>query len=137
MTKSERILTRWGIVIANGHGPYLAGLEPSGTTRTSTPLVEYDPVAGTATTASGRLYRMLGDADVASPDVALIKADAAISIATRIHERGLSIEQAAELVGMEADTLRGIVSKGRVDGVSLERLDRIVEALEPSSGRKP
>ncbi|MER8571390.1 helix-turn-helix domain-containing protein [Mesorhizobium sp. M1409] len=57
------------------------------------------------------------------------KADAAISIATLIHERGLTIEQAAEIAELEAGVLRGIVEHGRVDGISLERLDRVSEAL--------
>lgn len=59
--KSERILVRWGLVSLNGGGPYLAGMESSCETRTSTPLMELDLKAGTALTASGRPYRMQGD----------------------------------------------------------------------------
>ncbi|MBZ9798723.1 XRE family transcriptional regulator [Mesorhizobium sp. ES1-4] len=76
--------------------------------------------------SSGNIFRDLGFPDA---DVRFVKADAAISIAALIHERGLSMAEAADLVGMAADTLFGIVTHGRVDGVSLERLDRVVEAL--------
>lgn len=66
--KSERTLIYWGLVSENGRGPYLAGLELNGTTRTSTPLVKLDVEAGTALTASGRRYRLQGEPD---PDYAL------------------------------------------------------------------
>lgn len=61
------------------------------------------------------------------------------SLPALVNARGLSIAEAAELAGIEAETLLGIVAHGRVDGISLERLDRVVEALEaaPGDGRKP
>lgn len=53
-------LSNWGLVSLNGHGPYLAGHEVGQGTRTSTPLVEFDPVNGTALTSSGRPYSLVG-----------------------------------------------------------------------------
>ena len=69
--KAERILVQWGLVSENGRGPYIAGREDFGQTRTSTPLLELDAEAGTALTASGRRYRLHGQPD---PDYALLVA---------------------------------------------------------------
>ena len=64
MSKTERTLVRWGLILVGAEGPILAGEEPGGAEyRTSTPLVELDIEAGTAVTASGRPYRLLGPAD--------------------------------------------------------------------------
>ncbi|MFD2054210.1 hypothetical protein ACFSQT_14235 [Mesorhizobium calcicola] len=217
MTKSTRTLLHWALVVENGNGPYLAGQESNGRKRTSTPLVGYDPAAGTAVTASGRPYRLAGEADteyglavarevwsqifdltgsdirtltvdeavamiaangnelyhrtpeeaalarqyglapedigteipwsefideLVIPDpvgdelVLLVKADAVTSIAALIHERCLTIDEAAELVDLEAAVLRGLVEHGRTDGVSIERLDKVYEALEAAPGNK-
>lgn len=196
--KTERILHFWALVSENGRGPHLAGMDTFGVMRTSTALVEFDPVAGTAKTASGRPYRLDGpaepdyglavahelwsrvynlegsdirtlspdeavalisergnrlfgssleadgrrnvfrDLDLPNPDVLMVKTDAAISIASLIQERGLSVEEAADIVGIEAYQLRGIIERGRFDDVSVERLDKIVEALEAHApGRQP
>ena len=40
--RSERILVRWGLVSKNTRGPYLAGCNLRGGSRTSTPLVHLD-----------------------------------------------------------------------------------------------
>lgn len=64
MSKQERIITRWGLVVVGGHGPIVAGDE-DGARRTSTKLVEFDPVALTGVTATGRPYRLLGSSDPA------------------------------------------------------------------------
>lgn len=58
--KTERTLTSWGILVIDGHGPYLAGTEPSGMMRTSTALLEFDEATMTAKTAAGRPYRLVG-----------------------------------------------------------------------------
>ena len=63
--KTERILIYWGLVSENNRGPYLAGLELHGPTRTSTPLVELDVEGRTALTSSGRRYRLQGEPDPA------------------------------------------------------------------------
>ena len=63
--KSERILISWGLVSENGRGPYLAGLELDGPTRTSTPLVELDLEGKTALTSSGRRYSLQCEPDPA------------------------------------------------------------------------
>jgi hypothetical protein len=64
MSKQRRNLARWALIMAGDKGPVLAGCEPDGAEyRTSTPLVALDPVSGTAMTASGRQYRLLGDPD--------------------------------------------------------------------------
>ncbi|UVK44387.1 helix-turn-helix domain-containing protein [Mesorhizobium sp. AR07] len=188
--KTERVVHFWALISENGRGPHVAGMDAFGVMCTSTALVEFDPIAGTAKTASGRPYRLDGppepdyglavahelwsrvynlegsdirslspdeavaliskrgnkffgcspkaygrgnvfrDLDLPNPDVLMVKTDAAISIASLIHERGLSVEEAAEIVGIEAHQLRGIIERGRFDDVSVERLDKIVEALE-------
>lgn len=63
--KTERILTRWALIMAGGSGPILAGREGSDVYRTSTPLVFFDPVTLTGTTATGRPYRLVGNPDPA------------------------------------------------------------------------
>jgi hypothetical protein len=69
--KTPRLLSRWGLVSLNGHGPYLAGYEVGQGTRTSTPLLELDPDLGTALTSSGRPYFFNGEPD---PDYGLATA---------------------------------------------------------------
>jgi hypothetical protein len=63
MAKSTRTLLYWGLVSLNGQGPYLAGYEAGQGTRCSTPLVEFDPEAGTAITSTGRPYHLVGKSD--------------------------------------------------------------------------
>lgn len=83
----------------------------------------------------GNVFADLGLPD---PAVLLAKADAALAIGTAIRERGLSIEEAAAVAGMEPDRLLAIVEEGRTEGVSLERLDKLYEAIEAhGNGRKP
>jgi hypothetical protein len=76
-----------------------------------------------------------GNLGLTGPSVAQMKADAALAIASALHERDLSIEQAAAIARLEPGQLRGIVSRGRVDGLSLEQLELAVERLE-RRGRK-
>lgn len=59
--KTERILSRWALLMAGDHGPVLAGCEELEIMRTSTPLVEFDVASLTGVTASGRPYRLVGD----------------------------------------------------------------------------
>ncbi|MFU0507371.1 hypothetical protein [Pseudaminobacter sp. NGMCC 1.201702] len=73
---------------------------------------------------------VVGDRRLPGLSVAQMKADAALAIASALHERDLSIEQAATIVGLEPGQLRGIVSRGRVDGLSLEQLGLAIERLE-------
>ncbi|MER8573353.1 helix-turn-helix transcriptional regulator [Mesorhizobium sp. M1409] len=72
-------------------------------------------------------------------DVRLVKADATSDILALILDRGMTLDEAAGLAGIDVATLIGIVHHfpEGVDGVSLERLDKIVEALEVAPGRKP
>ncbi|TPK78216.1 hypothetical protein [Mesorhizobium sp. B2-4-17] len=69
-------------------------------------------------------------------NVRLVKADAVADITALILDRGLTFDKAAELAGIGVETLCGIVHDFRVDGISLDRLDKIVEALEAVPGRK-
>lgn len=61
MTKNERVLSRWGLLMVGKSGPILAGCEDMEIQRTSTPLVSLDPFRLTAVTASGRTYRLIGE----------------------------------------------------------------------------
>lgn len=79
------------------------------------------------------IFRDLGFPD---PEVRLAKADAAIAISDLIGNCGLTIDEAAGVAGLEPDVLRGIVEKGRTDGFSIERLDRIYEAVETFGNRR-
>lgn len=221
--KPQRILVHWGLVAENNRGPYLAGREDHGGTRTSTPLVELE--AGTALTASGRCYRLQGEPDphyalavarsvwgdyfdltssvinaltlaeakamivwrgntpfddtpeektayarkhgipcdprteeivpwgsgsvfhdvgIPDPDdgedddmpgfstgvVPEVKASLIISIIDSMRRKGLSMPEAAWIVGVTPARLRGIVQDRRVYGVSIEVLDKILEAID-------
>lgn len=63
MTKSERVLSRWGILMVGEIGPILAGDEDGVLLRTSTPLVLFDADSLRGLTSSGRPYRLVGEAD--------------------------------------------------------------------------
>jgi len=63
MAKTERVLSKWALLMVGDTGPILAGAEGMGTHRTSTPLVEFDPVALHGVTASGRPYRLTGPSE--------------------------------------------------------------------------
>lgn len=63
MAKSERVLTRWALLMAGESGPILAGAEGMGTHRTSTPLVIFDSRTLRGVTASGRPYRLMGPSE--------------------------------------------------------------------------
>lgn len=70
------------------------------------------------------------DLGVRDPSIRQMKADAALAIASAMYERDLSIEQAAAIAGLEPARLRGVVSKGSADGLSLEQLMLAIEVLE-------
>jgi hypothetical protein len=61
--KTERILSRWGLLMVGRTGPILAGCEGMEVRRTSTSLVSFDAFRLTGTTASGRPYRLVGESE--------------------------------------------------------------------------
>lgn len=68
--------------------------------------------------------------------LAELKATTILSIRDTLRQRGLSVEDAASIIGMHADELRAIVEARQVRHVSLEALEDIIEALD-RSGRQP
>jgi predicted XRE-type DNA-binding protein len=77
------------------------------------------------THSSGNVF-----ADLALPDADqfLVKADLAIEIVRVIEERGLTQTQAADVMGVDQPKVSALV-RGRIDGFSLERLYRFLNAL--------
>lgn len=68
--KSPRTLSSWAFLqiwrpngIQTPQAPILAGIDELGLNRTSTPLMEFDPITGVGVTASGRVYRLAGSED--------------------------------------------------------------------------
>lgn len=61
MEKTQRAMSRWGLLMVGNQGPILACCEGFGINRTSTPLVKFDPQTLTGITASGRPYQLLGE----------------------------------------------------------------------------
>jgi hypothetical protein len=68
--KGPRTLSTWAFLqiwrpddVRTPQAPILAGIDELGLNRTSTPLMEFDPVTGVGVTASGREYRLAGSED--------------------------------------------------------------------------
>jgi hypothetical protein len=68
-------MDRWGVVRDAKHGLRLVGREVGACERITSPVVEWDSESQTATTASGRFYRLLGkpDSEYAAHVVAMHK----------------------------------------------------------------
>lgn len=79
------------------------------------------------TPSSGNVFADLGLSDA---DQLLAKADLAIEITRIIEERGLTQVEAAELMGVDQPKVSALV-RGRLDGFSMERLYRFLNALGP------
>jgi predicted XRE-type DNA-binding protein len=77
------------------------------------------------TPSSGNVFADLGLPDA---DQLLVKADLAIEITRVVEERGLTQAQAAEILGVDQPKVSALV-RGRLDGFSLERLYRFLNAL--------
>jgi predicted XRE-type DNA-binding protein len=77
------------------------------------------------TVSSGNVF-----ADMGLPDAEelLAKADLAIQISRIIEERGLTQAQAAEALGVDQPKVSALV-RGRLEGFSMERLYRFLNAL--------
>jgi hypothetical protein len=56
-------MDRWGVVRDAKHGLRLVGREIGACERITSPVVQWDAGSQTATTASGRFYRLLGEPD--------------------------------------------------------------------------
>lgn len=57
------VMDRWGVVIDNKHGIRLVGREIGDAERITSAVVEWHADSQTATTRSGRFYRLVGDPD--------------------------------------------------------------------------
>jgi predicted XRE-type DNA-binding protein len=77
------------------------------------------------TVSSGNVF-----ADMRLPDAEelLAKADLAIQISRIIEERELTQAEAAELLGIDQPKISALV-RGRLEGFSIERLTRFLNAL--------
>jgi predicted XRE-type DNA-binding protein len=75
--------------------------------------------------SSGNVFADLGLADA---DYLLAKADLAIEISSVIEERNLTQVEAASLMGVDQPKVSALV-RGRLDGFSMERLYRFLNAL--------
>lgn len=90
--------------------------------------------------SSGNVFADLG---IPSPDLALAKAELVQRIRDIITERKLTQARAAALLGLDQPKVSALL-RGRVDGYSLDRLFRFLNALgqeieinvRPSSSRK-
>jgi predicted XRE-type DNA-binding protein len=77
------------------------------------------------TESSGNVFADLGLPDA---DELLAKADLAIQISRIIEERELTQAEAAELLGVDQPKVSALV-RGRLEGFSIERLTRFLNAL--------
>jgi len=76
-------------------------------------------------TGSGNVF---ADLDVPNPDLALAKAKLVQRIRDIVTERDLTQAQAAGLLGLDQPKVSALV-RGRVEGYSLDRLFRFLNAL--------
>lgn len=77
------------------------------------------------TSSSGNVFADLGLPD---SDQLLVKADLAIEVARVLEERDLTQAEAAEIMGVDQPKVSALV-RGRLEGFSLERLYRFLNAL--------
>jgi predicted XRE-type DNA-binding protein len=88
--------------------------------------------------SSGNVFADLG---IANPDLALAKAQLVQRIRSIIAERKLTQSNAAQILGLDQPKVSALV-RGRVEGYSLDRLFRLLNALgqrieiNVTSGRK-
>jgi len=75
--------------------------------------------------SSGNVFADLGLPDA---DQLLAKADLALEISRVIEERNLTQAEAAEIIGVDQPKVSALV-RGRLDGFSMERLYRYLNAL--------
>jgi predicted XRE-type DNA-binding protein len=75
--------------------------------------------------SSGNVF---ADLSIPSPDVALAKAEFVQRIRTLLAERNLTQARAAQLLSLDQPKVSALV-RGRVQGYSLERLFRFLNAL--------
>jgi predicted XRE-type DNA-binding protein len=75
--------------------------------------------------SSGNVFADLG---IANPDLALAKAELVQHIRAIIAERKLTQSRAAQLLGLDQPKVSALV-RGRVEGYSLDRLFRFLNAL--------
>lgn len=137
MAKSVRTLIRWGLVYGHGHGPYLAGYSPANGTVVSTPLVKFDPAAGTALTSSGRPYALWDGSD---PDYAVAVARhvwSQVFDLTGADIHGLTPDEAVALIRKSGNVLfnytaeeKAVIAKRY--GVTRGMIDDDDDGFEPS-----
>src|SRR5262245_61523200 len=77
------------------------------------------------TTGSGNVF---ADLKLPSPDLALAKAELVRRIRDLVTERNLSQVKAGELLGLDQPKVSGLL-RGRVEGYTLDRLFRFLNAL--------
>jgi len=79
----------------------------------------------TFTPSSGNVFADLG---LPNADEEMAKVELAFEIGRIIEERGLTQEEAAELIGVDQPKVSAVV-RYRLDGFSMERLYRFLNAL--------
>lgn len=79
----------------------------------------------TITPSSGNVF---ADLELPHADEELAKVELAFEISQIIEERGLTQEEAAELIGVDQPKVSA-VARYRLDGFSMERLYRFLNAL--------
>ena len=126
MSKSERVLARWAFVLSGDYGPILAGSEPGGADyRTSTPLVAFDPEAGTGITASGRPYRLVGEPDPAY----VLEALYALWTVGDADIRVVGTDEALTLIAVNAPFDRSEEEQAEIDAWKLPKVAAQIRLL--------
>jgi hypothetical protein len=119
--KTQRVLSRWGILMIGDIGPILAGCEGMEIRRTSTPLVQFDSKRLTGVTASGRSYRLVGESE---PQYALAAFYGLWDVGDNTDVSVVSPAQAVALIGRQGNRPfeRSAEEQAQVDQQRLDHL---------------
>lgn len=95
----------------------------------SKPLPSQDEDEAIDVTVTPSCGNIFADLDLPDPELLLAKAKLSIMIEHLIKERRLTQAQAAKLMGLTQPNVSDLV-RGRLDGFTLDRLFRCLEALD-------
>lgn len=68
--------------------------------------------------------------------LALTRSEITAAIRRRVSDYAMSIKEAAEAAGMDVKRIRRLVQDGDARGLTIERMDKVIEALDDAAGER-